>query len=381
MARLIIKRSIKKAPKRRARTYAEKLQRYDKWELLKLLITQPKKVRDVDGNIISNPVIPAIMTYLLVKHHMSHDEINSAIQKIKEKRNIKGDLVAYAKGLMTESDISKKYPTKQFITNPGVHKTAKHYNKFEIPTGEDYRKKTVQRLLIESQPIFLQFMAKKRAILQDMQNNREDLADKKDIELQEWLLQLAQRRPEFAANIAHILLTNKKNKEEKKSFKKNSLLKNQMEDLLTEREMAYYRKNPFVPIKLNDDNLEWKKSFTNTGKTPRTHQVSEDGIIEKEHIPDDDDEIYSAKDKKDMTKFKGEIAILPIPGAIAFDEKNKKFYEVHNKGGIGSVKNIGNFSNKPKFRKKKAKTKSPIRRKKTHKIIKAKKPIKRCRCK
>jgi hypothetical protein len=388
MARLTSKRAVKKSPTKRALTVSQRLQRKSSGELISLLAYYP--------NTKFNPII---RKYLNIKYGMSDEEINTRINRIREKKEIKHDLSLYYTGQITEKDVAKKYPSKQFIKEPGVHATAKYYNKFEIPTGMTHgghtsgterpgkytierpgklpekvtkitssavrvsRPRTVQRLLIENPVIWSEYLSQRRSIKNHLEHGRMDSAERDVKILEEWLLQLAQDRPEFAANVAYILYTDHPMKESKHSFGKNAKLKALMEDVLTEREMAQYRRNPFIqPLK------------PQTGKPYLKHKptiaIDEDGMLDKLPVDEDDDS---------MTKFKGEIGVLPIPGAIAFDSKNKRFFEVHNKGGVGSLKNIG-FTEKPKYRKKKIKRKAPSR-KKIRKVVKVRKPIKKCRCK
>lgn len=373
MARLVSKRVIKGKPKKRASTVAQRLRNKSPDELIRLLAIYP-----------NTKIAPIIKRYLQFRG-ISDEEINRKINKIREKREIKQDLTDVYYGLKTEEEVAKKYPNKEFVKSPGVRQTSKYYNKFEIPSGmkaghhvseiehigkvrtggeSKPRMVTVQRLLLENPVIWSMYQRKKRRLMETGQGREEFV---------EWLFQLARDRPEFAANIAYILYSDDEDKESKKTLGKNSALRYEMENALTERAMLQYKRNPFkVPLKqFRETEMIPKKKKKATG------MESEDGVFSKETMDEDLDE----KDESSMTKFQGEIKpYLPVPGTRAINPKTKKLYTVVD-NYYGKKFDDLRFGEKPEFRKKKAKSKKPVRRK-VRKTVRSKKPVKRkCRCK
>jgi len=364
MVRLVSKRTIKKTPIKRASTFMERIHKKETGELILLLAEYP-----------NTKITPLIRKYLTFVRGISNEEIDRKIQKIREKRKIKEDLSKYYMGIIPASEIEKKYPYKEFIKDPGVHATAKSYNKFKIPIGKNPQGKTIQRLLIDNQPLYKKYIDAYIQIKKYLKNGREDLAIKKEQELNEWLLQLAQDRPEFAANIAHIVLTNKVNRESNKTLRKNSELKKTMENLLTDREMAEFKKNPFMRKIISEDEMKEKRRYSDREKKNQTLFEDEDNMMDKQHIPDDE-ELSKSKGSgslHDSTLIK--MNKYPIPGS-RYLVLNKE-----NPDKVDKVVIIPKYGHDTlKYRKKKVKKKAPTRRK-SHKVIKVRKPIKRCRCK
>lgn len=374
MVKLISTRTIKKAPKKRATSHAERLKRMSEGDLILLLRTQPDMVHNSEGKKEKNILKIMARKYLTLVHGLSDEDISEKIRIQKEKEEFNSDLFKYTKGLISVDEITRKWNIKP----DAVHMEAKRRFRFKVPSGVNWKDKNVQETLISNPTLYKMFYQKIREAVQY-----------KDAGIfTDWILNLVAARPEYSANVAFILFGGDDTKsdiknEEKFSFKGKggAAIRKKIEDLITEREIAKHKRNPFIPPKVDKSSKRLKDLYIKHYGEKKTYDISEDGMFEKFRQPDADN--TDASSQPDIHKINIEIKNkLPVPGSyyLVLDEKDpskvKRSFTVP-KTGI-SLKNIG-FTEKPKYRKKKIK--SPIRRKKSHKVIKVRKPIKRCRCK
>jgi hypothetical protein len=377
MVKLIATRTIKKAPKKRATSHAERLKRMSEGDLILLLRTQPDMVHNSEGKKEKNILKIMAKKYLNLVHGLSDEDINEKIRIQKEKEEYNRDLFKYTKGLMSVDEITRKWNVKP----DAVHMEAKRRFRFKVPTGMNWRKENVQQTLISNPTLYKMFYQKIREAVQH-----------KDASIfTNWILNLVADRPEYSANVAFMLFGADDTKsdiknEEKFSFKGKggAAIRNKIEDLITEREIAKNKSNPFMPPKLDKSSNRLKGLYIkHYGE--KTYDISEDGFFEKVRQSNTDDEIspQSQVEVPDVHKVQIDIKnSLPVPGShyLVLDKKDPskvvRSFTVP-KTGV-SLKNVG-FTEKPKYRKKKIKP--HVRRKKSRKVIKVKKPIKRCRCK
>jgi len=265
MVRMVSKRAIKGKPKKRGLTYAEKMYQLSANQLLELLATSPDMVKDSNGEMKKSPIKILARKYLNIIYNMSNEKIDMHIKKKQERYKRLEDIGKYYRGEKTPEEVAIKWaPSKEGYSPQSVHSDAKKIHRFEIPAG--------QKPIIASNPVLHKIYMLGRA------------AERGEISyevIQDYLLDLAYERPEFAANIAHMLFTEDSNRYIFKG-KKGAELKRKFEDLITERDIDFRRKHPEFPKKdvlpvgvkglfMSDYTEGKRKQETNSSYTPPTH--------------------------------------------------------------------------------------------------------------
>lgn len=279
MSKIVSRRGIKKGPVRRGYTYAQKLRAKTPSELIDILM-QPGQKEEVKEQKST------ALKLLRLLHGMTNEEINQRMNAKVDKRRRIEDINAYYRGERSASEIAKKWE-KLGYTPEKVHQAAMYLNRAEIPTKETLRtrslsppnerspgsvsfiSKMVQEPLYASSPLW-----EKTLRLAD--GVKEGNVTKK--QFIDYLLDVAERRPEFTAYIANLLVADNFNKfvyerrkkgpvklirngeevieimtpipKEKFIFqgKAGRELKGKFLELLTERKMAEYKEHPVREI-------------------------------------------------------------------------------------------------------------------------------------
>jgi len=304
MVKLVSIRSVKKVPKKRGYTHAEKVKEYSKGNLIDILVEAPDEVINEYKQKIKNPSKVLARKLLIAKFHLTIDDINTIIKSKIERRERIRDISNYYRGTMTPEEVASKHKK---INPESVHIAAKNIHKFEVP-GD-------QKPIGISNPVLGQYYKLRNAAM-NHEIPYEVFVD--------WLLDLAYKRPEFAANLAYIIFTDD-TENYKLLGKKGKLLKAKMESIITERRIALNKQNPLV---------HKPKDFT------LAHQYIESVMDGKNK------NIYTTEAADEG----GHTEKALIPGNVLMEERKKQ--------------------RKNRF----------LSRKKSRKIIKVKKPIKKCRC-
>jgi hypothetical protein len=244
MSRLVTKRAIKGKPIKRASTYTERAKVESIPDLIKILMI-------AGSNEKINATKDKAYKLLRLLHGLSRDEIEAKIKKNRLEMEQKGDIGKYFVGKQSAEEVAEKWKNEG-ATPTNVHELAMKLNKSEMPIkptqkfdpyrGSYMHHTTTSEPLQLSSPVFYKVHDMVRKLKSGNITYKE---------FQNYMLDLAERRPEFIAHIAHILFTRDVdkftfkpsfiNRKTGKEVKGDEELKEKMLAAMTERQFMLHR--------------------------------------------------------------------------------------------------------------------------------------------
>ena len=250
MVKIIAKRAVKRKPVRRGYTYSDKT-RFKSVNQLIDVVMQPGTSEKIMGEK------RAAFKYLKLVYGLSSEEIARRIEAKKEKRRRIEDIQAHFRGEKSAHEVAEKWKQVGY-TPEKVHDAAIYLNLAEIPEKDvlrtratslhqSYIDKLVQEPMYTHNVVWMKVVDK----IRDVKSGRITVRQFID-----FLVDIAEQRPEFSAHIANILSSedsllqfiNRTNPQEKFTFmgKSGRELKDKLLLLITERQLL---RNKEFPVK------------------------------------------------------------------------------------------------------------------------------------